>query len=271
MLYAMIIPKFEAIGFIKILEGGTTKPWLVNIYNNNSIESYVVKLYTNKHNLDNNSLIKEIISSELAKSFDIQTPDYALINFSDSFISILPSDIQNDILKFDSKLFFGTKLIEPVLTTNENLVKIIEFESIALIYAFDNLILNIDRRNEKPNLLIQDKDVFVIDHELTFYYNLNNILETEWIYNYKNHLFYNYLIELPYSEKIKLFDTFQYYIESILDFKDLDEIFKELDKTFKELSESSYNPDCYVNIKTYLCKVKNNSSKFIEKLKLTIQ
>ena len=90
----------------------------------------------------------------------------------------------------------------------------------ANVYAFDNLLRNLDRGGfrKKPNLLVRDDSFLLIDHEQIFpfaddpdYYNdapIQGFRQGKWVYPYEVHLFYPYLSNLPGERKTKIFSTF---------------------------------------------------------------
>ena len=66
-------------------------------------------------------------------------------------------------------LLFGCRLVEGPYPFSRALpLKKLEAYEMETIYGFDNLILNTDRRPDKPNLLMPDgEEAVLIDHELS--------------------------------------------------------------------------------------------------------
>lgn len=255
-----MLPIYEAVGFEKVMLGGTTRPWLVNVLENGKPVPYVVKLYTEKYNEDNCSVLKEAICSYLASEFEIQVPEPALINFSQGFIATLPAEQQAELAKKDSRLKFGCRLIEagyenfsPQLSGTY-----LQNYDIGTIYAFDNLILNHDRKTEKPNLFFKNSRVVLIDHEHTFTLAkgatdaLNATREWPPILNI-GHLFFPHLVKLEAEAKRGIFDTFQSYLESMVNFQGLDAIYDQLERCGHPIS-------AYFDIRDYLRVAKAKSS-----------
>lgn len=191
-----MIPVFDAIEFIKVMDGGSTRPWQVNVIEDGVPVSYVVKLYTAANNEQNCTVLKECICSNLAKQFDIETPDIALINFTPDFVSSLPQELQDTLSSKDQRLKFATKLIAPPYDNYSPQLGSAYLMSydIATIYAFDNLILNEDRRIDKPNMFFKNKNVLLIDHELslatTANANISITTNSAWTHNFKRHIFH---------------------------------------------------------------------------------
>ena len=127
------------------------------------------------------------------------------------------------------------------------------------MFAFDNIIINTDRggfRN-KPNLLINDSNILLIDHELTMPF-INNSSE------YPN--YFNYLRDYPFEkhiltrhlkglkEKNNLFDEFFELLKTI-NINKFNIIFDKLDIYGIKYGERN-------KLFAYLNWIKNNS-KFI--------
>jgi hypothetical protein len=53
-----MLPVYKAQSFIKVMDGGSTKPWLVIVNVKESLIPYVVKLYSEKHVTETYSVLK---------------------------------------------------------------------------------------------------------------------------------------------------------------------------------------------------------------------
>jgi hypothetical protein len=217
-----MIPIYQAIEFKSVMEGGSTRPWQVTVLKNGMPTSYVVKLYSEKDNEQNCTVFKECVCSSLAKEFDLQTPEPALVDFTPDFIETLPDDLRSILTRKDPRLKFATELLEPPYqnyspTLQEKYLKTYDIGS---IYAFDNLILNVDRRKDKPNLLFKEASAVLIDHELTFATTENTLKELKnnniWLHNFKRHIFYDVLSEMNFDEQGSWFDDFSTILQNWL-------------------------------------------------------
>jgi hypothetical protein len=264
-----MIPVYQAIEFKEEMIGGSTQPWQVTVLKNGAPVSYVVKLYTEKSNEANCTILKECVCSRLAKEFDLQTPEPALIDFSPQFIETLPVKFQTALKRRDPRLKFGTELLKsPYQNYSPSLQeKYLKNYDLGSIYAFDNLILNVDRRVDKPNLLFKNESAVLIDHELTFATSQNTLNQLNnnsvWAHNHKRHIFYEVLSNLNFAEQAGLFDDFSYYLRDLIDFKFIDTIMEQLD-------EHGHRVDAYISIKDYLCTVQEKTTLFIQLITDTI-
>ncbi|WP_291728160.1 HipA family kinase [Bernardetia sp.] len=252
----MKIPIYEAIEFKKVLqEGGSTKPWLVEVSVSDSTETYVVKVFKKDTLNQYPAVANEVFANILAKELGLSVPPMALVNFSDTFITTLSNQekelIEKDII--DSRVKFAS-LYLPNTQIYSLLSSGLDKYDRAEIYAFDNLIHNSDRKVIKPNLLldINSEKYYLIDHELSICgiqgSYLTKIQRGEWLYNFKNHLFFH----LQYDEK----DIFAHFIESLrhISVNCLDKAHHELVKHGHRTPLDSFKP--------YLQHLKNNSHIF---------
>lgn len=198
----------------KRLAGGSTLPFgILAQEENGSIENYVAKCFTKKAVAENYSVAKEIIVSELAKSFSLATPDYGIIQLEDESLLQVYDNARLDIL--DTGYKFCSKFAEPAYTIFSNLVTpgFLRDYDVENLFAFDVVILNVDRggMRGKPNLLINDKELLLIDHELTFPFINNSTKDPNYfnyirIYNHKVHILQKHLKAL--NNKNDKFDEF---------------------------------------------------------------
>ncbi len=241
--------------------GGGSRPWQVIVSIEGMPVPYVVKLYKKEY-IDNYfTVAKEVYASIIASQLKINTPSPALIDFPNEFISSLPSQLQDELYSKDQRLKFGTKLITGSFQYIDTL-PLNKYNLIDSIYAFDNLIKNGDRRHEKPNILLKGKEIFAIDHEISFTISnaIEQFKENIWVYNKEAHIFYRHLKNKSIGEKKLLFSDFKYYLTQI-DFNILDSYFEQLRKIGHD---NDYN---YSQIKAYLCEMKRNAEKFVQQLK----
>lgn len=242
-----------------LLPGGTTKPFGIFSINQDGIgDFYIAKVFTKDQIYQNCSVAKEIICCELAKMFDLNVPDYGIINFRESDLLQVYTQDRVDMVdagpKFCSKLENQYSIFTPA--TSKAYLKDYELVN---IFAFDVFIQNIDRggyRN-KPNLLINDNDLMVIDHELTFPFINNRYSGVDYekrlgMYQFEKHILIKYLKGL--RDKSGIFDEFLLNLSS-LNMNKIHTIFDEFDKYNINHFDRGYFID-------YFVWAKNNVSTF---------
>lgn len=168
-----------------ILEGGSSKPLLITAINEDKIvNQYVMKVFKKDHIEQNYSVAKEIFISELCKEFNLECPEYALIKIDHSLLVDIYDkdflDIIDEGYKFCSKYHGQYLIFNPLVSLS--FIKDYDIEN---LFAFDNIIINTDRGGyrDKPNLLINDSNILLIDHELTIPF-INNSSEDPNFFNY---------------------------------------------------------------------------------------
>ena len=252
-----MIPIYTAQEFIDILPNGRTRPWVAMVDVDGIPTPYVLKLYSkNEHNSD--ILLREIICHYLARQFDFRTPDIAFIDTYDpTFKNSLKKDQANQLKLSGYKPKFATRLIEPtlpILSRRSNVF--LDINDKENLYAFDSFLLNTDRRKDKPNAFINDKQIYLIDHEYAF----TNVVKEQasiegntWEYYYANHLFYKDLKR--YYDKSEFFTTFTYYLDNHMDTRVLYDL-----PYF--LSQLKYPSATFEDLISYLNRIKELSSRF---------
>ncbi len=263
----MFLPEYKAIEFIKRMEGGRSFPWQIRARReDNSAASFVVKLYK-EADVENGVLFKECLSSYLIKEFDMKTPSVALIQFDSNFLDTLDEKNRLFLNSRDRRIMFATLLIEDPYANYSPLIheKLIDGFNMFMLYAFDNLILNCDRRRIKPNLLVKSHELILIDHEITFGQNPIACIYTKatWSHHYQEHIFYEAVKKMSPKIRKDGFDTFHEYLRcmNIHDFEE----------QVEQLMEHEHNVTSYCSyIKPYLCAAKDHPDRFIDILNRTL-
>ena len=259
-----LIPIYQAVSYEGKLKGGTTSPWIVVILNGHQPLPYVVKLYTVPQHSYSPKLY-EVACSVLAPLFGLDVPDFSFVEFDDDFISDLEADLKLQLKRKDWRINFATKLIDGSFKFEE----ILERDAIGnfkadTIFAFDYMVCNLDRTNSKPNILFKGTKSYLIDHEKTFCYDettFPRIINGE-LYDYKKHIFYNYLKKSYNPSKLDFFDEFYAYLSSVN--------FNILDGYIDEMERLNLPVEHYIIIKDYLCSIQKNKDKFINLLKRVV-
>ena len=174
------------------LDGGSSRPLAITAMDKHgNVKQYVMKLFKRKYVMENYSVAKEILVNELAKEFSLPVPDYALIDIDHKLLVdfFKPEDLEllDDGYKFCSEFNPHYVIFSPVIS-----FKFLKDYDIANLFAFDNVIINTDRggyRN-KPNLLIKDDDMLLIDHEQTLPFINNQDNEPNY---------FSYLLHYPHQ------------------------------------------------------------------------
>ena len=179
----------------RFIDGGSSKPLLITaVDDNGKANQYVMKLFKKNYVEQNYSVAKEILICELAKEFNLPVPNYALIDIDHELLSkyFEPEELAklDENYKFCSEFNGQFVIFNPLVS-----LQFIKSYDIANLFAFDNVIINSDRggfRN-KPNLLVNDEEILLIDHEQTLPF-INNC--------YGNPNYFTYLQNYPYQRHL---------------------------------------------------------------------
>ncbi|MFY7891016.1 MAG: HipA family kinase [Spirosomataceae bacterium] len=161
-----MLPIYKAKVFeSRIEKGGRTRPLVVTVRDNEGhLKQFVVKLYSKSDVQENKALGKEVLLIPLIEEFDLLTPSPALIRFDQGFINTLPRELQTEVIEKGAYLNFGCEYLDGSLNFNETIPQstLDELDNVDTIFAFDVLLRNLDRRLTKPNLLMQERSIYLI-------------------------------------------------------------------------------------------------------------
>jgi hypothetical protein len=117
------------------------------------------------------ALICELVASRLASYFNLLVPEPALVSVDPDFADIVSDTYPNRTAQIRNSvgLNFGSRQLADVATwAIDRAIPEAMWQSATLIFAFDALIQNPDRRFNNPNLFSRGDTLLVYDHELAF-------------------------------------------------------------------------------------------------------
>lgn len=237
---------------------------------------YVVKLFAPHHIEQQHAVAKEIWCNVIAEQFGLNVPNIALTCFDEYFVAEIMNDEQRNI--YASKhggWLFASRLESGLVPYSQAIHRnFLRNEDYANIYAFDALIYNIDRGKNplKPNLLVEDDNYLLIDHEQSFPFIdnrttffqiiLDKLSNYELDYRYERHLFYPLLKGLRPRNKELLFKEFKEGLTNL----DIGQI-EDLTDRLNSLNISTGNYDILIE---YLYRLKRDADLFIKCLAISI-
>ena len=215
-----MLPIYTAFAInVFAIEGGASQPCIMSVMDENGDylpHEFVVKVYQ-QHNRKNT--YHEVFGSILADCFELPTPQPALIQVPNNLISEIKSHEKYKNWNIEAGVYFGCQYIPNAMSFNENF-PINQYENwiCESIFAFDVLIRNYDRQNQKPNLLAFKDDLYVIDHKMAFASIKNDPLKVylsldnwQFIINGHRggHVLRNHLKKIDKKNKIDFADFFE--------------------------------------------------------------
>lgn len=144
-----------------------------------------------------NGLVAELLAAQLAKFLDIPVPEPAIIRVDPAITEVISDQELADKIRNSAGLNYGNQFITggfetwPIGKALPMALKQLSVE----IFAFDALVQNPDRRNDKPNVLWRGDDLYIIDHEMSFSFvydilPLSNSWQVSGLPFLRKHLFY---------------------------------------------------------------------------------
>ncbi|MGE5382262.1 MAG: HipA family kinase [Omnitrophica WOR_2 bacterium] len=265
-----MLPIYEAIDILEIIPetAGHTRPWVVTANTPSGLGVFVVKMYNQRQVQDHCIITREIVSNLIAKQFDLFVPEVALINIPEELAFRQGYTEQMLFNDADSNLKFASIRLKRSIGVIHGFPSRILKQKIDLdtLYAFDNLIRNQDRGQFKVNLLFSDKQVYLIDHELALQSNDINISRNEILIPEdkftKYHFAYPYLRKYRGVKKKALFNNFQEYLRLLNT--------RKLEPYFNQLQQLGF-PDYSDKIVAWISHIKQNSTIFVERLKISLK
>lgn len=118
------------------------------------------------------ALVAEFIGGELARAIGLKVPELVFMNLDDSFSKTEPDEEIQDLLKFSVGLNLGLHFLSQAITFDP-LVTQIDGLLASKVVLLDSIISNIDRTPKNPNILIWNKELWVIDNGGSFYFHHN--------------------------------------------------------------------------------------------------
>lgn len=263
---------YQAIGVYSELNlGGSTRPWVVWVKGEEEQPiAYVVKLFTTRQLEQQFAIAKEAFGIELASQFDLNAPEWGLVEMGEDFLSTLNEGQAAIVRNTAPGLKFGTKYEEGYVIFDEDHLKGSQLKDYDLgtLFAFDQLVWNLDRGGprKKPNLLVRDEGFLLIDHEQIFPFanheeegfeeHLNRVISQTSSFQAGTHLLFPYLKKLKASKKAGIFDTFGELLSnlSLAQFK----------STKRFLESHSIDVGNFRLIENYLGFFKQNPGRFLQ-------
>ena len=150
------------------------------------------------------ALIAELIGGELAKALGLKVPEIVFCNLDEAYGRTEPDEEIQDLLKASTGLNLGLHYLTGS-TTFDPVVTTIEPELASRIVWLDSLIKNVDRTIKNTNMLLWQKELWLIDHgaSLYFHHSWDNWEEhaTQAFSLIKNHVLLPQASELEWADE----------------------------------------------------------------------
>lgn len=116
------------------------------------------------------ALIAEVIGAELAKVMGLRVPELVYACLDESFGRTEPDEEIQDLLKFSTGLNLGVSFLSGAITYDPNAIEVDAYEASKIVWL-DAFIMNVDRTFKNTNLLIWNRELWLIDHGASLYFH----------------------------------------------------------------------------------------------------
>jgi len=127
-----------------------------------------------------NALIADLIGGELARAIGLKVPELVFIHLDEGFGRSEADEEIQDLLKFSVGLNLGLHYLSGSITFDSTVTKLDPLLASKILWL-DCLLTNIDRTCRNTNMLIWNKEVWLIDPGASLYFHHN------WS-NWKEHI-----------------------------------------------------------------------------------
>src|SRR3954466_15583247 len=124
------------------------------------------------------ALIAEVIAGELARALGLRVPEIVFCNLDPAFGRSEPDEEIQDLLKASIGLNLGLHYLSGAITYDP-VVTTIDSKLASQIVWLDCLLTNVDRTDRNTNMLVWNKQLWLIDHgaALYFHHSWQNVME----------------------------------------------------------------------------------------------
>lgn len=129
---------------------------------------YAVKLKGAGHGTK--SLISELVGGLVAKAFKFKVPENVLLDLSHLFGITEPDQEIQDLLRKSEGTNIGLHFLEGAYTFDPA-VNYVDPLTASKIVWLDAFLVNVDRTRQNPNMMIWNKELWLIDHGASLYFH----------------------------------------------------------------------------------------------------
>lgn len=163
-----MIQTFDAIRYVTPLREGGSLPAIVEANNG---ELYVMKF--SGAGQGKKVLIAELLAGEIGRALGLPVPEIVFLELNPVLGRSEPDPEIQDILKGSAGLNFGIRYLPQAIAFNPILAPPPDAKLASQIVWFDAYMTNVDRTAHNVNMLILEKELWLIDHGSCLYFHHN--------------------------------------------------------------------------------------------------
>lgn len=146
------------------------------------------------------SLIAELIGGEIARLLGLHVPEIVFAQLDSAFGRTEPDEEIQDLLKASVGLNLGLHYLSGAISFDPLVTPVDTYTASAIVWL-DCFLTNVDRTSNNTNMLVWNKEIWLIDHGASLYFhyspeNWEQKAETAFV-QVKNHVL------LPYASKLE--------------------------------------------------------------------
>jgi hypothetical protein len=116
------------------------------------------------------ALVAELVGGKIAGALGLKVPEIVFANLDEAFGRTEPDEEIQDLLKASVGLNLGLHYLSGSTTFDPVVNKIDELTASKIVWL-DNLLMNVDRTSRNTNMLIWNKELWLIDHGAALYFH----------------------------------------------------------------------------------------------------
>ena len=116
------------------------------------------------------ALIAELIGGEIARVMGLKVPEIVFANLDEAFGRTEPDEEIQDLLKASVGLNLGLHYLSRSATFDPVVTQLDPLQASKIVWL-DSFIKNVDRTSRNTNMLLWQKELWLIDHGAAFYFH----------------------------------------------------------------------------------------------------
>lgn len=119
------------------------------------------------------ALIAELLGGEIARVIGMKVPELVFAQLDEGFGRTEPDEEIQDLLKFSTGLNLALHYLSGSITFDPAVNTIDELTASKIVWL-DSLLMNVDRTARNTNMLVWHKELWLIDHGASLYFQHNH-------------------------------------------------------------------------------------------------
>ncbi len=119
------------------------------------------------------SLVAELVGGEIARALGLRVPEIVFAQLDSSFGRTEPDEEIQDLLKASVGLNLGLHYLSGAISFDPLVTPVNEYLASAIVWM-DSFLTNVDRTSNNTNMLVWNKEIWLIDHGASLYFHYSH-------------------------------------------------------------------------------------------------